>query len=384
MCVAHIHYMDKSDFVNPLGQIKTIKTKEKVYEIFIPELLPVTIEYDSKIIKKIERANNLLGNLSGLIKNLPNPDLFIKPYIKKEAVLSSKIEGTRTSLSDLFKSDLDNKQTEDLKEVQNYLSALDFGINKIKDDKIDLPLILNLNKILLTEVRGHNKEPGRIRILQNWIGESDTSIEESTYTPPNPESVLELLENLTEYINNYLDTPDVVKSAIIHYQFEAIHPFCDGNGRVGRLLIILYLCKTKLLDVPVLPISEYFEQRKPKYYELLLNVSKKSELNNWIDFYLTAVIDQTQETITKLNKLLEYRKQKISYLKDNKVNAKVLTLFDQLFVNPYINVNLAKKIITVNNYNTTNRIIQKLVGLKLLKEIKKGTYLAEDIEKMID
>lgn len=384
MCVAHIHYMDKSDFVNPLGQIKTIKTKEKVYEIFIPELLPVTIEYDSKIIKKIERANNLLGNLSGLIKNLPNPDLFIKPYIKKEAVLSSKIEGTRTSLSDLFKSDLDNKQTEDLKEVQNYLSALDFGINKIKDDKIDLPLILNLNKILLTEVRGHNKEPGRIRILQNWIGESDKSIEESTYTPPNPESVLELLENLTEYINNYLDTPDVVKSAIIHYQFEAIHPFCDGNGRVGRLLIILYLCKTKLLDVPVLPISEYFEQRKPKYYELLLNVSKKSELNNWIDFYLTAVIDQTQETITKLNKLLEYRKQKISYLKDNKVNAKVLTLFDQLFVNPYINVNLAKKIITVNNYNTTNRIIQKLVGLKLLKEIKKGTYLAEDIEKMID
>jgi len=376
--------MDKSDFVNPLGQIKTIKTKEKVYEIFIPELLPVTIEYDSKIIKKIERANNLLGNLSGLIKNLPNPDLFIKPYIKKEAVLSSKIEGTRTSLSDLFKSDLDNKQTEDLKEVQNYLSALDFGINKIKDDKIDLPLILNLNKILLTEVRGHNKEPGRIRILQNWIGESDKSIEESTYTPPNPESVLELLENLTEYINNYLDTPDVVKSAIIHYQFEAIHPFCDGNGRVGRLLIILYLCKTKLLDVPVLPISEYFEQRKPKYYELLLNVSKKSELNNWIDFYLTAVIDQTQETITKLNKLLEYRKQKISYLKDNKVNAKVLTLFDQLFVNPYINVNLAKKIITVNNYNTTNRIIQKLVGLKLLKEIKKGTYLAEDIEKMID
>jgi len=384
MCVAHIHYMDKSDFVNPLGQIKTIKTKEKVYEIFIPELLPVTIEYDSKIIKKIERANNLLGNLSGLIKNLPNPDLFIKPYIKKEAVLSSKIEGTRTSLSDLFKSDLDNKQTEDLKEVQNYLSALDFGINKIKDDKIDLPLILNLNKILLTEVRGHNKEPGRIRILQNWIGESDKSIEESTYTPPNPESVLELLENLTEYINNYLDTPDVIKSAIIHYQFEAIHPFCDGNGRVGRLLIILYLCKTKLLDVPVLPISEYFEQRKPKYYELLLNVSKKSELNNWIDFYLTAVIDQTQETITKLNKLLEYRKQKISYLKDNKVNAKVLTLFDQLFVNPYINVNLAKKIITVNNYNTTNRIIQKLVGLKLLKEIKKGTYLAEDIEKMID
>lgn len=376
--------MNKLDFVNPLGKIKTIKTKEKVYEIFIPELLPVTIEYDSKIIKKIEHANNLLGNLSGLIKNLPNPDLFIKPHIKKEAVLSSKIEGTRTSLSDLFKSDLDNKQTGDLKEVQNYLSALDFGINRIKSDKIDLPLILNLNKILLTEVRGHNKEPGRIRVVQNWIGESDTSIEESTYTPPDPESVLELLDNLTEYINNYFDTPDIVKSAIIHYQFEAIHPFCDGNGRVGRLLIILYLCKTKLLEVPVLPISEYFEQRKSKYYELLLNVSKKGELNNWIDFYLTAVIDQTQETIAKLNKLLEYRKQKISYLNDNKVNAKVLTLFDQLFVNPYINVNLAKKVINVNNYNTTKRIIQKLVDLKLLKETKKGTYLAEDIEKMID
>jgi len=376
--------MNKLDFVNPLGQIKTIKTKEKVYEVFIPELLPVTIEYNSKIIKKIEHANNLLGNLSGLIKNLPNPDLFIKPHIKKEAVLSSKIEGTKTSLSDLFKSDLDNKQTEDLKEVQNYLSALDFGINKIKEDGIDLPLILNLNKILLTGVRGHNTNPGRIRTVQNWIGESNTTIEESTYTSPNPESVMELLENLIEYINNNSDTPDIVKSAVIHYQFEAIHPFCDGNGRVGRLLIILYLCKTKLLAVPVLPISEYFEQRKSKYYELLLNVSKKGELNNWIDFYLTAIIDQTEETITKLNTLLEYRKQKISYLKENKVNAKVLTLFDQLFVNPYINVNLAKRIINVNNYNTTKRIIQKLVDLKLLKEIKKGMYLAEDIEKMID
>jgi len=376
--------MNKLDFINPLGKIKTIRTTEKEYDIFTPELLPLKIEYDSKIIKKIERVNNLLGNLSGLIKNLPNPDLFIRPHVKKEAVLSSKIEGTRTSLSDLFKSDLDNRQNGDLKEVQNYLAALDFGINKIKEDKIDLPLILNLNKILLTEVRGHNKEPGRIRIVQNWIGESDTPIEEATYTPPNPENVLELLENLTDYINNYLDTPDIVKSAIIHYQFEAIHPFCDGNGRVGRLLIILYLCKTKLLDVPVLPISEYFEQRKSKYYELLLNVSKKSELNNWIDFYLTAVIDQTQETITKLNKLLEYRKQKMVYLKENKVNSKVLTLFDQLFVNPYINVNLAKKVIDVNNYNTTKRIIQKLVDLKLLKEIKKGIYLAEDIEKMIE
>jgi Fic family protein len=373
--------MDKSIFKNPNGKIITINNK---YDVFVPNKLPVFINYNSSIIKKIELSNNYLGKLSGLINNLPNPDLFLKPYLKKEAVLSSKIEGTRSSLSDVFKVDINTKHLDnDLKEVLNYIKSLEFGLKEIESKDLTLDLILKLNEILLYDVRGFSKDSGKIRVVQNWIGNINSTLETSTYIPPNPEIVRDLLNNLIEYLNSSNSDSFLVKVAILHYQFEAIHPFVDGNGRVGRLLLILYLCKCKLLDKPVLYLSEYFEKNKEKYYYSLLQVSMNSNFNSWIEYFLDGVIEQSYKTIHRVSSLLDYRFKTRKFLKDKDVNIKVLKIYDYLFSNPYIDIKKGKEILNTKNYNTSKRVILKLVELGVLEETKNKLYIAKDINKIL-
>jgi Fic family protein len=378
--------MDKNMFKNANGEILNITNNSKKYSVFIPNNLPVKINYNEEIIKKIELANNYLGKLSGLINNLPNPDLFLQPYLKREAVLSSRIEGTRSSLSDVFKADLEKKHLDnDLKEVLNYIKALEFGLENVNKNKLSVKLLLTLNKILLTDVRGHNQDTGKIRNIQNWIGKPYSNLETSLYNPPNPEKVYELLNNLVDYINLEDNTSILIKSAIVHYQFEAIHPFIDGNGRVGRLLIILYLYISKLLDKPILYLSEYFEKNKEQYYFHILNVSTNSDYNSWFKYFLDGVIEQSLKTIERVNKLLKYRIETRTYLKKENVNMNVMRVFDYLFSNPYIDVIKGKKILEINNYTTSKRTILKLVELGILKEDKSKNkrYIAEEITKII-
>ncbi len=373
--------MDKSSFKNPNGKIITIDNK---YNVFIPNKLPITINYSNSIIKKIELSNNYLGKLSGLINNLPNPDLFLKPYLKKEAVLSSRIEGTRSSLSDVFKMDINSKHLHnDLKEVLNYIKSLEFGLKEIESKDLTLDLILKLNEILLYDVRGFSKDSGKIRTVQNWIGNINSSIETSVYNPPNPELVKDLLNNFVEYLNSSNENSSLVKVAILHYQFEAIHPFVDGNGRVGRLLLILYLCRCKLLDKPILYLSEYFEKDKEKYYSSLLQVSMNSNFNSWIEYFLDGVIEQSEKTIHRVSNLLDYRSQTRKNLKDQNVNIKVLKIYDYLFSNPYIDIKKGKEILNTKNYNTSKRVILKLVELGILEEVKNKLYVAKDINKIL-
>jgi Fic family protein len=378
--------MDSNIFKKPNGGLLDLTLNKKIYSVFIPNTLPIKILYSENIIKKIELANNNLGKLSGLINNLPNSDLFLKPYLKKEAVLSSKIEGTRSSLSDVFKADLQNKNlNNDLKEVLNYIKALEIGLEEINTKKISLELVLKLNKILLTDVRGNNEFVGKIRDVQNWIGTPDSNLETSKYNPPNPENVFSLLNNLIEYINLEDNTSILIKTALIHYQFEAIHPFVDGNGRVGRLLIMLYLCKSKLLDKPILYLSEYFDKNKEQYYYHLLNMSTNSDYNGWFEYFLDGIIEQSINTIKKVNKLLEYRNKTRKYLKEKEVNMKVMIIFDYLFSNPYIDVIKGKEILKIDNYTTSKRTILKLIDLGVLKEDnqKNKRYIAEEINRII-
>lgn len=376
--------MDPSIFKNPNG--KLYKNKKKDYFIFIPNILPLDITFTTNNLKKLELANNYLGKLSGLIDNLPNPNLFINPYIRKEAVLSSKIEGTRSSLSDILKYDLDKKNiNDDLKEILNYIKALNYGLEKIKYNNISKKLILELNKILLKDVRGDNENIGEIRNIQNWIGEYGSNLKTSLYNPPNPEKINKLIDNLIEYINKEDQTPILIKSAIIHYQFEAIHPFIDGNGRVGRLLIILYLSKFNLLDKPILYLSEYFEKEKIKYYENILYFSTNSDYNKWIDYFLEGIIIQSKKTSEKVKQLIEYRNKTRSFLKNKNNNTNILKIFDYLFQNPYINVIKSKEILNINNYNTGKRNILKLVKYGILTLDKKDSkkYVAEEINKIL-
>ncbi len=359
-----------------------------VYYTFNPNFLPAKIKFDEPLISILSEASMNLGNLNGLGFLLPNPHIFIMPYLKKEAVWSSRIEGTRTSLSEvfLFEAKDEKEMNFDLQEVINHINATEYALNKIKTQELNLELILELHKILLKGVRGLQKEPGQIRTTQNWIGKPDSAINDATFVPPEPAKVKALLENLFAYLNAEDNTPPLVKIGIAHYQFEAIHPFRDGNGRIGRLLITFYLCKKNILLLPLLYISGYFEKNRDAYYDLLLDVSKKGAYDEWLKFFLKAVIAQSKDAIERATKLEKYSKECKEKLLD-KSNTNALKLFENLLGNPYITIPNAKKILK-KEYPTAKRAIQKLIEAGILKEItgkqRNTIFVAEKIKQILE
>ncbi|HLC79059.1 MAG TPA: Fic family protein [archaeon] len=372
---------------NQVAGIVSISSKG-VYYTFNPNFLPSKIKFDEPLIAILSEASMNLGNLNGLGFLLSNPHIFIMPYLKKEAVWSSRIEGTRTSLSEVFLFEAkDEKEMDfDLQEVINHINATEHGLKKIKTQELNLELILELHKILLKGVRGEQKEPGQIRTTQNWIGNRDSSINDATFVPPEPEKVKALLENLFAYLNAEDNTPPLIKIGIAHYQFEAIHPFRDGNGRIGRLLITLYLCKKNILPLPLLYISGYFEKNRDAYYDLLLDMSKKGNYSDWLKFFLKAVIAQSKDAIERAAKLEKYSKEcKEKLLEKSSTNA--LKIFESLLGNPYITIPNAKKILE-KEYPTAKRAIQKLTEVGILKEItgkKRNTvFVAEKIRQILE
>lgn len=362
-----------------------------VYFTFTPKMLPVKISFDESLIATLSEASMHLGNLNGLGFLLPNPHVFIMPYLKKEAVWSSRIEGTRTSLSDVFlfeaKEEKDPKETDfDLREVINHINATEHALKKIKTQELNLELILELHKILLKGVRGEKKEPGQIRTAQNWIGKPNSSLTDATFVPPEPEKVKPLLENLFAYLNTEDNIPPLIKIGMAHYQFESIHPFRDGNGRIGRLIITLFLCKKNILSLPLLYISGYFEKNRDSYYDLLLDVSKKGNYNEWLKFFLKGVITQSKDAIERATKLEKYSKECKEQLVE-KSNTNSLKLFEHLLGNPYITIPNAKRILK-KEYPTAQRAVQKLVDAGMLKEItgkqRNTVYLAEKIKQILE
>ncbi len=362
------------------------------YYTFTPRELPVGVGFDDELKNLLPNAAHGLGTLEGLGHLLKNPHLFIKPYLKKEAVLSSKIEGTQSSLSDVFlfeaKDGIPKEPTEqeaDINEVMNYIRALEYGLLQIRSRELDLELILELHKILLTGVRGADKEPGQIRIRQNWIGKRGVDITQATYVPPEAEKVEPLLKNLLDYLNNAPQEHPLIKIGLAHYQFEAIHPFRDGNGRMGRLLITLYLIKKKMLSLPLLYLSAYFERNRDTYYDLLLQVSQKGDYETWLKFFLKGVILQSEDVIIRSKKMVTYSDECAQKVKRTK-NTYSLMILDNLFVNPYITVPHASAIIG-KRYPTTNRALENLVKLGIVKETtgkkRNRVFLAEEIIKIL-
>ncbi|MBN2127310.1 MAG: Fic family protein [Candidatus Diapherotrites archaeon] len=369
----------------------TALSSKGIYYAFTPKMLPVKVNFDDSLVAMLSEASMNLGNLNGIGFLLPNPHVFIMPYLKKEAVWSSRIEGTRTSLSDVFlfeaKEEKDSKEMNfDLQEVINHISATEHALKKIKVQELNLELILELHKILLNGVRGEKKEPGQIRTTQNWIGKPNSSLNDATFVPPEPEKVKALLENLFDYLNAEDNIPPLIKAGIAHYQFESIHPFRDGNGRIGRLIITLYLCKKNVLSLPLLYISGYFEKNRDSYYDLLLDVSKKGNYNSWLKFFLNGVIIQSKDAIERATKIEKYSKECREKLLDRS-NTNSLKLFEHLLGNPFITVPNAKKILK-KEYPTAQRAIQKLVDAGMLKEItgkqRNTVYVAEKIKQILE
>ncbi len=344
------------------------------YKSFIPELLPPkhSVKFSSELQTLLSKADRTLARLDGVVTVLPNPDLFIAMYVKKEALLSSQIEGTQASLEGVleFEADLTPKEDiDDIKEVVNYIKALDYGIEKLKKFPMSLRLIKEIHKILIKGTRGTHKTPGKFRRTQNWIGPPGASLNEATFVPPPPGMVLELMGNLEKFIHGKDNIPPLIKIALIHSQFETIHPFLDGNGRIGRLLITFYLYWMNILSKPLLYLSFYFKKNRAEYYDFLMKVRTEGVWEKWIRFFLKGIGEVSEEGTNTARKIIKLKDDLITKLYENSISSiYAVKLIDLLFKNPVIDVkNIVEELNT--HRDTANELVKRFEKIGILKEI---------------
>lgn len=368
--------MDVSGFSGPSGQL--VKNARRGYYSFVPARLPARFEKDDEFISLLARASQKLGELNGLGKALDETlgDItrrLVMPYLKNEAVLSSRIEGTLSTLQEVMENEIGilpkNEETRgSMREVMNYIRTQDSGIDMILHRRrINVALVRRLHSMLLKGVRGEEAVPGDLRELQNYISQPGQRISAATYVPPPPEKVNDLLAALFSYMESS-EEPILVKLGMMHYQFEAVHPFLDGNGRIGRLLIILYLITQGALDVPLLYMSEYFERNRMEYYSLLLEVSRKSAYLPWMKFFLNGVIVQAEAVIGKTNRLLAYHDSLAERVRSESSSAKAYELFLMLFSNPIMTIPRAAEKLKMS-YPAAKNAVQDLVRLGVLRPV---------------
>jgi Fic family protein len=342
---------------------------------YIPKELPIEINY-LEFIKEMADANRSIGRLDGLLIHLPNPRLLGRTLSTKEAVLSSRIEGIQASINDIFEFEAKpdgrkEAETRDIHEIINYRKALDFGVRSLKNLPISENLIKRLHYILLNSGRGKSNAPGEFRKTQVWVGNYSSSIETASYIPPPPNEIILLFSNLEKYINSDSEKSKLVQIAIAHYQFEAIHPFLDGNGRVGRLLISLFLYEKKLLSHPFLYLSEFFEKNRNDYYSLLRNVSENQNWESWIKFFLKGLDIQAQKTENIAREILKlYDDYKVQIIEIRSMYA--IKLLEVIFVYPVFSFSLIKDKLGKISEQTILDLIKKFVKAGLVDDISKG------------
>jgi Fic family protein len=336
------------------------------YPAFVPKPAPRTLSLSEDSLAALDEASNRLGVLQGMGRQLRNPHLLITPYLQREAVLSSRIEGTQTTMSDVYAAELDQQeliQAPDVLEVLNYIGAHMLGLES--DLPLSLRLIRDLHRRLMWEVRGRDKHPGEFRNYQNFIGAPRG--EDATYVPPPVPEMRRLLDDLERFLHEKALRP-VVQAAVIHYQFEAIHPFGDGNGRVGRLLIPLFLRDRGLLPQPLLYLSAYFERTRGDYYESLMRVSTHGDWDGWIRYFLNGISIQAQEATDLADRLLALHNRYREELQAKHVTVNALALIDALFENPLVYTSRVESLLSVSA-PTARAAIKTLEDHGILREI---------------
>jgi len=358
------------------------------YWAFVPNPLPPKIDWDDALVSSISNADIALGTLSGLGETLPNPHLLIYPFIRREAVLSSRIEGTQSSLSDLLLFEATNVERQrDVKEVQNYVRAMEYGLKRLNELPLSLRFIRELHGTLMEGVRGENATPGEFRQSQNWIGTSGATLNEATFVPPPVAEMQECLNHLEKFLHTKTKLPPLVQSALVHYQFEAIHPFLDGNGRIGRLLSTLLLCQRNVLSKPLLYLSAFFEKHRQEYYELLLKVSSSGEWREWIEFFLAAVTEQSGDAVSRSRRLLELLRTYSQVVRDKHLPPTAIQLVELIFMKPVLNIKTAQEYLKVS-YPSAQNAISLLTEAGILTEItgrkRDKAYAANEVIKVLD
>jgi Fic family protein len=340
-----------------------------------------------EVLDLLSQADREIGRLDMYSKYIPNIDLFISMHVLKEATQSSKIEGTQTNLEEalLEKEDVPLDKRDDWEEVQNYTKAMEWAVNELEKLPFSSRLIRKTHNILLQGVRGERKQPGEFRNSQNWIG--GATINDALFIPPVHTSVPELMSDIEEFLHNKeIYIPELLKIGLVHYQFETIHPFLDGNGRVGRLLIPLYLVSKGILKKPILYLSDFFEKNRKLYYENLMLVRDKSNVSQWFKFFLVGIIETAKSGITTFDNILQLQKQvetSIQKLGSRAANAKKIV--DYLYNHPMINAEKVSEVAGIS-MPSAYKLIVDLEKLKILREVTGGqrgrVYLFDDYLKL--
>ncbi len=359
------------------------------YWAFVPDELPPKVDVSWELATIISHADRALSELAGVARTLPNPHLLMSPFMRREAVLSSRIEGTRASLSDLFLFEAANgveKQTPDVREVSNYVGALEHGLARLSELPVSLRLIREMHARLMAGVRFEHTIPGEFRRSQNWIGPPGCTLADAVFVPPPEREMKEALAALETYLHSASPLPPLVRLALVHYQFEAIHPFLDGNGRIGRLLVILLLCSDGLLPQPLLYLSAYFERHRQAYYQGLLEVSRRGRWREWIEFFLNGVADQSRDAVRRSHLLLELREEYRRRLGSSR-SASPLRLAEALFSYPAVTIPAAARLLGVTWVAAKGNVL-KLVDAGILTESpgreRNRIFIAREIIEIVE
>ena len=341
------------------------------YKYFVPSTINDEWTWEDPAISKLlEKASLQLGALNSYSRLVPNIDLFIQLHVTKEAVLSSRIEGTQTHMDEalLPQSEVREERRNDWQEVRNYVDAINNAIENLDKLPISSRLIRSTHKILLNSVRGEHKMPGEYRTSQNWIG--GNAIADARFIPPHYQLIGDLMGDLEKFLNNIdLNVPDLVKIAIAHYQFETIHPFLDGNGRIGRLLITLYMVQEQILDKPLLYLSTYFEKRKDLYYDNLNSVRVNNDMSHWIKYFLVGVEQTATLAVQTLTRIIQLKEETENHIRTHygRRSSNAILLIHHLLQKPILTVDDAAKICGIS-YKSANDIIKLLCNDKYLVE----------------
>lgn len=376
--------------IQPTAPGRVIKAQTGYY-YFSPNPLPPQLDWNTSLVVALSEADRSLGQLAGLGHSVLNPRLLILPFLRREAVLSSRIEGTRATLSDLYAYEavqLSMFETPaDTGEVYNYVQALEYGLERISSLPLSLRLLCEIHARLMQGVRGAYQTPGEFRRSPNWIGPAGSNLNTAPYVPPAVDEMKSALDAFEKYLHTASNLPPLIRLGLIHYQFEAIHPFLDGNGRLGRLLITLLLVNWNLLPAPLLYLSAYFDTHRPTYYELLMAVSREGNWETWLTFFLQGVADQSLDAIRRTEGLQNLRETYRTQLQTSRAGARLLQVLDLLFVRPVITVQQIETELEVSP-TTAGKYIAHLESEGILREItghsRNRVFLAKEILLAID
>jgi len=368
---------------SPSGRVTRVAHDQEPYWAFVPNRLPPKLPVDWDFVSTIDEASGALHELAGLGRNIPNPHLLIGPFLRREAILSSRIEGTQADVTELYAYEVGRRRlprmdsesfSSGVREVANYVRALEYGLDRVKSVPVSLRVIKELHERLMAGVRGERSRPGDFRRIQNYIApHRDVPIHEATFVPPPVNQMHEALDAFEEYLHNKDVYPPLVRLALIHYQFEAIHPFEDGNGRIGRLLISLLLVEWGLLPLPLLYLSAFFERFRDDYFDLLLAVSQRGTWRDWVIFFLRGVAEQSRDAMTMATRLQDLQIQWRQRLTRARASALLLRLADSLFQSPWLTIPEARRILDVS-YPSARYNVLKLVDAGILRQMGDASY----------